>query len=106
MFAFASLLIEAKEFDQIDINFLIVGHTHASIDQYFSVLSKGIKKCAYIMSPLALKAVLALAHQDVNARPKLIKPIQVYYDYKSYFAPYINRTIKLVRICISLIEDE
>ena len=43
MFAYASVLIELGYFEGIDINFLIVGHTHSSIDQYFSVLSKSIK---------------------------------------------------------------
>ena len=43
MFAYASALVELGYFDAIDTNFLIVGHTHSSIDQYISVLSKAIK---------------------------------------------------------------
>ena len=39
MFAYLSMLVELKVFDEILVNFLIVGHTHTSIDQYFSVLS-------------------------------------------------------------------
>ena len=42
MFAYASALVENGYFDVLEVNFLIVGHTHSSIDQYFSVLSKAI----------------------------------------------------------------
>lgn len=34
------MLIEMEQFNEIYVNFLIVGHTHASIDQFFSVLKK------------------------------------------------------------------
>jgi hypothetical protein len=37
---YCSLLIELYAFDEIEIAFLIVGHTHASIDQYFSVIAE------------------------------------------------------------------
>ena len=40
MFAYLSLLVEQRHFDEIRVNFLIVGHTHAPIDQYFSVITK------------------------------------------------------------------
>jgi hypothetical protein len=46
-FGFYCVLIESWIFDEIEIAFLIVGHTHASIDQYFSVISKAIKSCLY-----------------------------------------------------------
>ncbi|KAJ1387535.1 hypothetical protein B484DRAFT_409877, partial [Ochromonadaceae sp. CCMP2298] len=42
MFAYMSMLVETFKFDFIELNFLIVGHTHASIDQFFSGLSKAI----------------------------------------------------------------
>jgi len=49
--AFYSLLIEGYNFDEIEIAFLIVGHTHASIDHYFSVISRAIKKATFIGTP-------------------------------------------------------
>jgi hypothetical protein len=52
MFAYASALVELGYFDAIDTNLLIVGHTHSSIDQYFSVLSKAIKSAEFIGLPL------------------------------------------------------
>lgn len=42
MCCYAALLIELGLFDEININFLIVGHTHCNLDQNFSVLSNKI----------------------------------------------------------------
>jgi hypothetical protein len=47
-FAFVASLLEQDLFDEIDMNFLIVGHTHTTVDQYFGVLSKGICRHIYI----------------------------------------------------------
>ena len=43
MFCFISDLIERGYYDEIEVFFLIVGHTHNKLDQWFSVLSKAIK---------------------------------------------------------------
>ena len=59
MFTYISLLIDEEHFDTVEIYFLIVGHTHASIDQYFSTLSNLIQSRNFIGSPLALEALLA-----------------------------------------------
>ena len=40
MFFYLSLLIESHMIDEIYMSFLIVGHTHTILDQYFSVLAK------------------------------------------------------------------
>ena len=85
-FAYYSLLVESFSFDEIEIGFLIVGHTHASIDQYFSVISKAIKKAKFIGTPMAL---LELMRQRA-----VIREIKVYFDMKTMFAPYINKKIK------------
>jgi hypothetical protein len=37
MFCYASLLVELGSFDTVNINFLVVGHTHCNLDQTFSV---------------------------------------------------------------------
>jgi len=64
MFAYASALIELGYFEGIDINFLIVGHTHSSIDQYFSVLSKSIKTAEFVGSPISSQALCSQAYRD------------------------------------------
>ena len=88
MFAWSSLLVDKNMFDSVDIFFLIVGHTHASIDQYFSVLAKQILSCEFIGSPLSLQALLgrerdynlsgaAWEQHDQNAKPRRSKPLLI-----------------------------
>ena len=91
MFAFMSLLIENHTFDYIECNFLIVGHTHTSIDQYFGVLSTAIREEKFIGSPIALWHLLDTAHGQENRRPLINRPITVVYDYKKAFEPYLNK---------------
>lgn len=55
MFAYLSLLVERLHFEKVYVNFLIVGHTHTTIDQYFSVITKAICSKKFIGSPLALQ---------------------------------------------------
>ena len=44
MFAYFSLLVETNIMNKLHAHFFIVGHTHSSPDQYFSVMSKTVKK--------------------------------------------------------------
>ena len=98
MFAYLSLLVETFIFDEIEVGFLIVGHTHSSIDQYFSIISKAIKskKTKFIGSPLAMKEIVKTVHK--NSYPgennPIVRDVQVYYDYKSWLAKFINPDIK------------
>jgi hypothetical protein len=89
--AFYSLLIEGYNFDEIEIAFLIVGHTHASIDQHFSVISR---QHSSVRTPLALLELIRRCHDSSWHQPAIIREIKVYYDLQSMFAPYINKKIK------------
>ena len=40
LMGFFSMLVETKQVKYVELHFLLVGHTHCSVDQYFSVLSK------------------------------------------------------------------
>jgi hypothetical protein len=42
------------------MHFLIVGHTHSVIDQYFSVISRKIFEAEFIATPDALHALILL----------------------------------------------
>jgi Na+/H+-dicarboxylate symporter len=92
-----TLLTESYIFDKIYVNFLIVGHTHSSIDQYFSVLSGAIKLTQFIGSPLTLFALLSKAHkiESKSRRPTVIRQIIVYFDVKTALEPYMNKSIKV-----------
>jgi hypothetical protein len=94
IFGFYCVLIESWSFDEIEIAFLIVGHTHASIDQYFSVISKAKKKTVFIGTPMAFLELIRRCH-DASWQQRAIK---VYYDMKSFFAPYINKKSNII-IC-------
>ena len=98
MFAYASALVELGYFDAIDVKFLIVGLTHSSIDQYFSVLSKAIIKSAeFIGSPISLQALCSQAHKD-RARPSVNRQLDVRYNIVDALKPYINKKIKFFQV--------
>jgi len=78
MFGYMSLLIEGFFFDSVEINFLIVGHTHASIDQYFSVLSNKISKTGFIATPEMLAFLVSTAHNDISQRPLVVRKLHPY----------------------------
>jgi hypothetical protein len=88
MFSYFSLLVESFVFDVIHVNFLIVGHTHSSIDQYFSVLTGSIKDAAYIASPLGLIELL-----KIDKRPTVCRLLTVFYAFKDTILPYIDKDI-------------
>ena len=110
MFAFVALMIDKDIFKTVEINFLIVGHTHASIDQYFSVLSKQIKGCDFIGSPLSLEALLGQDrpvnlsgnawarrrddHCGMHSRPLRVRKLSIIYDMKTCLQPIVNMGIK------------
>jgi len=77
MMGYMSHLVEVEEFDWIEMRFLVVGHTHCSIDQYFSVLSAFLSTCAFIPTPMALRYVLSIAHNEDNKRPLIVRPLNV-----------------------------
>ena len=104
MFSYFSLLIEQFFFDEIHVNFLIVGHTHSSIDQYFSVLTGAIKNSFFIASPLSLMELLKISHkvEAISKRSSIVRPVVVYYDIKDELQRYICKKIKVIlnfKIC-------
>jgi hypothetical protein len=98
MFCYVSLLIELQLFEEVEIGFLIVGHTHASIDQYFNVISKKIYSCDFIGSPLSLLDLIRQAHMASWQQQPIIREIDVYYDMVNFFEPYRNKKIKYYAI--------
>jgi hypothetical protein len=95
MFTWLSLLVENNIFDEIEVNFLIVGHTHASIDQFFSVLAKAIERTKFICSPLGIEDVIRKAFSEACGREVVvIRRISVYYNYTEALHPLVNTSIK------------
>jgi hypothetical protein len=110
MFCYSSLLIETGFADEVNLNFLVVGHTHCNLDQEFSFHSKKIDASGWICSPLAMQELYLNAHKehveqaeakDGQARPKrqtISIQLQYLYDWKSFFAPVINKNIKYFQV--------
>jgi hypothetical protein len=95
MFCFLSHIIEDCYFDEIEMFFLVVGHTHNILDQWFGVLARAIRKANFIGSALAIHAIYMIAHKDKveHLRPKEVHQIETYYDMRKYYAPLVNEDI-------------
>ncbi len=89
MFMYLSYLVETGVLISIEVNFLIVGHTHCSIDQYFSVLSRAIKESEFVGSPFAIQYIYQHAHSSNKDNPLVQNFIEVVPDYVKAFAPYL-----------------
>jgi hypothetical protein len=89
--ALMSTLIEKFYLDEIHCNFLIVGHTHCSVDQYFGVCTKKIKAQWWIGSPLSFQNLLLTAHSDPIRRPTVNRQIHVVFDFRAFFQPILNK---------------
>jgi hypothetical protein len=96
MFTYLSMLVEMCHLDRIDVNFLVVGHTHASIDQFFSVLAKAIDRTKCIVSPLALEKVIREAFKnDIRQRKVIVvRQIRVVHNYTEALKYIVNKKIK------------
>jgi hypothetical protein len=104
MFSYLSLLVERHDFDTIKVNFLIVGHTHCIVDQYFSTLSQKIRACEFIGTPMALKHLFDIKNDEKSVyKPPLInRQLDVFYDLWTPFEPYINKKIKFYQVFLTL----
>lgn len=90
------MLIEMEQFHEIYVNFLIVGHTHASIDQFFSVLKKVLKKVSFVGSPLSLLALFMKNKVLEQYGVKLARQIYVVYEvYDAFKAKLVNTELKV-----------
>ena len=81
--AFLSLLIAQGIFEEIQADFLLVGHTHEDIDAYFSHFSKVLKnKNTFVLVDL-MKAFMQ--SQDLSFMPEFIQEVV---DFKSFIHGY------------------
>lgn len=106
--------MEEGIFDKVEIYFLIVGHTHASIDQYFSVLANQINRSDFIGSPLALEHLFAtIDSYNVNpsgtswkrqgnrkqkSLPLAVQKLSVIFDIKTALLKLTNPNVKYYSI--------
>jgi hypothetical protein len=63
VFAFLSLLVKFEIFKEVEMGFMIVGHTHTDVDAMFSVISRRLKeRNAYTIDHL--HALVRSSHKD------------------------------------------
>ena len=100
MFAFCSLQVEQDIFEEVYVNFLIVGHTHGCLDRYYSQLSNYIHNSKFIGSPLSLQSLFETAplNSTNSIKPDINRQIRAFYDYKKFLRPVINTNIKNYQI--------
>lgn len=98
---YLSMLVELDEFKIIYVNFLIVGHTHCVIDQWFSVVSRIIYSQQFIGTPMAMMKLLSLQNGLKKYQPPIIqKFITHVHDFVSAIEPYVNKKLHFYQVSI------
>ena len=96
IYCYFSQLIEQGFLDIIHVNFMIVGHTHAPIDQIFSSYTKIKRKACFIGTPAALFYYIQNHGQGSRCyrKPIVCKQLDVFFDYVKAFKPFLNKSIR------------
>ena len=81
--AFCNFLVDQGVFEQVDVGFLPVGHTHEDIDQGFSVLSRHLKGVDCLSFSSFVKEDHAAFKMPLD-KPH-VEVVNVKRDYKSWF---------------------
>jgi hypothetical protein len=85
LLTFLSLLITREVFEEVQLGFLVVGHTHEDIDESFGYSLKKLKKQNnYVMADLMKTFMFS---QDRPFIPQLIQDIL---DFKYWVNGYLN----------------
>jgi hypothetical protein len=101
MFCYLSLLIEYGHFKYIQVNFLIVGHTHCRLDQYFSTICAILRSAQFIATTIALMELLSIKPEGSDYKvPKIQRIVHVIYDVKEAFKDYYNKGIHYYQVTI------
>lgn len=93
MYGYLSLLNFLGYFESIQINYLIVGHTHGPIDQYFSVITNKLWDTPFVGSPMALQCLLLECEN-----PQINRQLWVHRDWKAWLDPILNHSLKFISI--------
>jgi len=77
LFGYLSKLVESEELETAEVCFLVVGHTHCSVDRFFSTISTAVAAAAFIPTPLALREFLLKFDRNEAKRPKVVRMLEV-----------------------------
>ena len=82
-------LVRTKRFNKVQLNFLMVGHTHEDIDRLFQLISTSIKpESMHTFSEFKRLALIALAH--VGCATEVV-PLNCQYDIDAWFEPHKDK---------------
>ena len=111
MLIYLCLLVELCWFRVIYLGFLVVGHTHALIDQTFSAMKRRINHAKFIASPAAMMKLLAAdsAPEIATGRsgksvaskyrvPAAQHQVAVVHDYKTLLTPYFDKAVSMYNV--------
>ena len=84
VFPFCSLLTYHGVFQEVSINFLIIGHTHDDIDALFGTWSYKLRGTDYPTLPLLMKSFM-----DTESRPVIPHLIEEVPDFKKFVEGYL-----------------
>ncbi len=91
LLAFLSLLTTREVFKEIQLGFLVVGHTHENIYGSFGYLSKKLgKQNNYVMADLMKAFMLSQDH------PFILQLILEIHDFKSWVNGYFNNGLDVL----------
>jgi hypothetical protein len=100
MLCFASHLVEGGVFEEVELNFLMVGHTHEDIDQMFSVISSRLKGLVHtagatrsVISFEDFQGEVADAFRDPKYKPRCVEKVHANHDFTEWFAPYLDKRL-------------
>jgi len=93
VFGYLSMLVERGVFDEIDVNFLPVGHTHEDIDQFFSVLTRKLRyKDAYTFEDW--KEIIYDAFSNAEEKVTSVQLVCALHDYVSWLSEWTQLAYK------------
>ena len=111
MFMYLCLLVELSWFTLVFVGFLVVGHTHAPIDQTFSAIKRRINATKFIASPAAMMKLLeaesapglstvrggrggkGAAVVSKYRIPAAQHKVTVVHEYKDLLEPYFDKAV-------------
>ena len=89
MFAFCACLVALGHFREVQLSFLIVGHTHNDIDQRFNVISNILKR----QDILSLKQMLAQVETSARGRDVAFTSAELLeniWDWSGFIADHLH----------------
>ena len=82
--SFFSLLVAKCIFQEVHVNFMLVGHTHDEIDALFGHWAMKLRQSDYPTIPLLMKSFM-----DVDKVPIILHLVEEFPDFKGFIAPFI-----------------